>query len=159
MDDAKKPVRPWWGVIATLLFWAILDVVGFFAGDIQTLKLKKISDFSAGALLFPGAVYQYNVVCYLGGFVLFAGALAGLWFLLLRDNYISVEENPWLCKTLREVLHIAGALGLVVACILSMMVNKSLGDSLTPGWASFITMVIWPASALALALFGGKLRR
>ena len=89
----------------------------------------------------------------------FAGALAALWFLLLRNNYISVEENPWACKTLREVLNIAGAIGLVIVCILSTMISKDLGDSLTPGWASFITMVIWPAASLALAVFGGKLRR
>ena len=159
MGDSKKPVRPWWGVLATLLFWVILDAVAFLAGYVQCLNLTKIKESSSGGLWFNGAVYQYNTMCYLGGFVLFAGALAALWFLLLRNNYISVEENPWACKTLREVLNIAGAIGLVIVCILSTMISKDLGDSLTPGWASFITMVIWPAASLALAVFGGKLRR
>ena len=159
MGDSKKPVRPWWGVLATLLFWVILDAVAFLAGYVQCLKLTRIKESSSGGLWFNGAVYQYNTMCYLGGFVLFAGALAALWFLLLRNNYISVEENPWACKTLREILNIAGAIGLVIVCILSTMISKDLGDSLTPGWASFITMVIWPAASLALAVFGGKLRR
>ena len=136
-------------ILRELLFLLIAVALAVASAMIQTIG-KEFSGKSS-SFIFSSKNYDYNVLAYLLGMVLFLGGMWVAYHFLLKKCMVALTEDGG-TRVIFGVLAFLISAAMMAANAFMLFAMMGMGSSLKPDWMMLFTVIGWPIITFAFMI-------
>ena len=136
-------------ILREILFLLITVALAAVAAMIQTIG-KEFSGKSS-SFIFSSKNYDYNVLAYLLGMVLFLGGMWVAYHFLLKKRMVALTEDGG-TRVIFGVLAFLISAAMLAANAFTLFAMMGMGSSLKPDWMMLFTVIGWPIITFAFMI-------
>ena len=136
-------------ILREILFLLITVALAAVAAMIQTIG-KEFSGKSS-SFIFSSKNYDYNVLAYLLGMVLFLGGMWVAYHFLLKKCMVALTEDGG-TRVIFGVLAFLISVAMLAANAFTLFAMMGMGSSLKPDWMMLFTVIGWPIITFAFMI-------
>ncbi len=136
-------------ILRELLFLLIAIALAAVAAMIQTIG-KEFSGKSS-SFIFSSTNYDYNILAYILGMVLFLGGLWVVYHFLVKKYMTALGEDSGIRVAFGLLAFIFSA-AMLAAIVFTLFAMVGMASNLKPDWMMLFTVIGWPILTFAFMI-------